>query len=75
MPATEKPVRRFKHTRKGPIVGHVVWESEDGEWFDIELVGEQTLRYASISNRLAGPNPDGDVVRVRSSMVTEVTDA
>jgi hypothetical protein len=63
-------VKVWNHTRKGRIVGRVVWE--DDEWMDIQLAGDQNLRWLSISNRLEPPVEfDGDVLRVRKSLCPE----
>lgn len=70
---TEVQVRTFNHVRKGPLRGIVVWESEDGEWFDVQLVGDHNVRYVSIEGRLNGATEDGEIVRCRKSLTHETT--
>lgn len=71
IPAGHVPVRTWHHSRKGRIRG--VMLAERGEWADIRLVGDQTLGY--VSRTLDPAHYDRDVITVRRSLLTEVTDA
>lgn len=61
---TTDNVREFFHTRKGRIVGTVV--REDGEWMNIKLHGNQTLRYSGGTYT----EQHGHVMPVRKSFIT-----
>ena len=51
--------------------------SVTGEWTHLRLAGdhERTRMYNSIDNRLAGTADDGEILTVRTTLLTEVTDA
>jgi hypothetical protein len=68
----EVPVRKWLHSRKGPIRGVVV--REDDTWTHIRLVGDQRLRYFSVARTLEG-HEDGEIITARTSFLTEVPDA
>jgi hypothetical protein len=62
----ERTPMKWIHARKGIVEGEIV--REEGEWVDIKLTGDQTLRTA----RGWDDCHDGDVVTVRKSFLREV---
>lgn len=64
-------VRTWDHARKGRIRGVII--EDTGEWLNIALVGDQTVGY--VSRTIDPHHDDGDVLTVRKSLLTEVTDA
>lgn len=65
-----QPTRTWNHARKGLIRGVVVGGVDP--WVQIRLVGEQELHHYSEENRSAGPHPDGEIITVRRSLLTEL---
>jgi hypothetical protein len=68
--ATVGTVREWMHSRKGPVRGVVVWDTD--EWLHIRLDGDQSIRYYGAAGRIDGPTLDGEVLVCRKSFMTEV---
>lgn len=68
----EGPLRYWYHSRKGRVVGVKMWESDDGETIDVSLVGEHDPQrmYRGEMYRAIGAQHDGDVLRMRVSLLT-----
>ena len=65
---------KWVHSRKGPIDGEVVHTTDDGEWVDIRLAADHHLKYIAPSSR-GRTDHEGEIIRVRKSMLREVADA
>lgn len=65
-------IRRFRHSRKGFIVGRVV--HEDDTWMHINLARDHMLTYGSECNK-GRVDEEGDTITVRKSFLRELAPA
>lgn len=66
-------IQTWNHSRKGLITGVLVNETEDSDWVDIRLTTDHELKYASRAY-VGRIDPEGEILRVRKSFLTEVTE-
>lgn len=65
-----EPIRTWHHSRKGRITGRIVRQA--GEWLHIELAADHVLRVGSRFDD--GHRDKGEVIVVRESFLTEITE-
>lgn len=72
-----KGMTLWHHSRQGKIRGEIIYE--DGDWVDIELSAPARVTWGRSFNFMGHGRSDshaaaGEVIRVRKSLLTEITE-